>query len=466
MALIDLKMRGESPKPRAREGPADGTESPLKSLKRDAFFGTSWTVIGQVLSNLIRMAGNLALTRILYPEAFGVMALVNVFIMGLQVLSDIGLPQCIIQSKRGSDMVFLNTAWTVQVLRGSVLWLCSLALARPFAEFYKEDSLKLLIPVTALSCLISGFSSTSLLTLNREIKLGKLTVQEILSQFVGLVVMIALSFIYRSVWALVWGGLVGAAFKTIASYFLIEDYRNRWCLEKAALTELFKFGVWMFVTTALCFFLGQSDRLILGRLGTMTDLCLYSIALFPPQVINSYLLATSHRVLLPLYSKLSDMGQEVLCRKALKIRAMLFLISGIPLAVLTVVGPTILNFLYDQRYRDAGPYLQIISAGSIITSICLTSSIVTLALGDSFRYMLMVLSGTIGNFIAMFVGYELDSVRGVVIGASFGVALNYPFIAFITRRRGMWQPMFDFCALAISGSIIALGLLLKSVIVG
>jgi hypothetical protein len=63
---------------------------------------------------------DLILTRLLFPEAFGLMALVQVFMGGLQMFSDLGVNMSIIQSKRGEDPDFLNTAWTFQILRGLI----------------------------------------------------------------------------------------------------------------------------------------------------------------------------------------------------------------------------------------------------------------------------------------------------------------------------------------------------------
>jgi hypothetical protein len=82
--------------------------------------------------------GNLILTRLLFPEAFGLMALVQVFLSGLQMFSDIGIQTSVIRSKRGEDPAFLDTAWTVQVLRGGLLWLGCLGIAGPAAAFYEE----------------------------------------------------------------------------------------------------------------------------------------------------------------------------------------------------------------------------------------------------------------------------------------------------------------------------------------
>ena len=57
------------------------------------------------------------------PEAFGIMALVNVLIQGLTMFSDVGIEPAIVQHRRGDEPRFYNTAWTVQILRGFVLLL-------------------------------------------------------------------------------------------------------------------------------------------------------------------------------------------------------------------------------------------------------------------------------------------------------------------------------------------------------
>ncbi len=39
----------------------------------------------------LRLASNLILTRLMFPEAFGLMALIQTFMVGLQMFSDIGI---------------------------------------------------------------------------------------------------------------------------------------------------------------------------------------------------------------------------------------------------------------------------------------------------------------------------------------------------------------------------------------
>jgi O-antigen/teichoic acid export membrane protein len=112
----------------------------MSSIKKLAIRGAVWTIASYGTSQILRFGSNLILTRLLIPDVFGLMALVYVFISGLHLFSDIGIGTSIIQNKRGDDPVFLNTAWTMQVIRGVGLWICSLLIAWPVAAFYAKPN--------------------------------------------------------------------------------------------------------------------------------------------------------------------------------------------------------------------------------------------------------------------------------------------------------------------------------------
>jgi len=73
------------------------------------------------------------MTRLLAPDMFGLMALAGIFILGLNLLSDIGLKQILIQNKRSDDQ-FVNTVWTMQVIRGWLIWLFSIIVSIIFSS--------------------------------------------------------------------------------------------------------------------------------------------------------------------------------------------------------------------------------------------------------------------------------------------------------------------------------------------
>src|SRR5262245_66533122 len=99
------------------------------SLKKRVLKAGTWSLVGYGLSQAIRFGSNLLMTRLLVPEMFGVMAIATMLMIGLAMFSDAGLKQNVIQSNRGNDPAFLNTAWMIQILRGVLLWFFALCAA-------------------------------------------------------------------------------------------------------------------------------------------------------------------------------------------------------------------------------------------------------------------------------------------------------------------------------------------------
>jgi hypothetical protein len=128
-----------------------------KSLRRRAVHSSLWTIGGYGFAQAMRFIANLILTRLLFPEDFGMMALVNCVLQGMIMFSDIGIGPAIIQHAHDYDEHFHNTAWTMQIMRGIFMWLGATVLAWPVAAVYGLPELVPVLCVTAATGLISGF---------------------------------------------------------------------------------------------------------------------------------------------------------------------------------------------------------------------------------------------------------------------------------------------------------------------
>ena len=194
----------------------DALEPEVKHKKR-AIEAASFIVIGFGLAQVIRLAGNIVLTRLLVPEIFGILTIARVFFVGIALFSDIGLEPSIIRSERAGDPSFLNTAWTMQIIRNVILAIIAALLGRPASLIYKEPSLAILIPVIGLMNIPDGFRSTSLVLMDRELHQEKITLIELAVQVVSLVCMIVAAYFMRNVWALLIGEFVGMSHRALAS---------------------------------------------------------------------------------------------------------------------------------------------------------------------------------------------------------------------------------------------------------
>ncbi|MBK9019747.1 MAG: oligosaccharide flippase family protein [Sulfuritalea sp.] len=166
------------------------------------------------------------------------MVLVEMVIAGIQMFSDFGLEAGVVRNRRNNDPQFLNTAWTLQVMRGAGLFLITCIAAIPIAEIYQAPILMQLVPFAGLSALIAGFTSTSVFLLRRDVNLKPLVIWEISSQVVSLLCMIALAWYLRSVWALAIGGVIRVAIAVTTSQRLISGRKSRFAWDRTAALEL------------------------------------------------------------------------------------------------------------------------------------------------------------------------------------------------------------------------------------
>ncbi len=331
--------------------------------KRKAIEAAAFVVVGFGLSQAIRLAGNILVTRLLVPEAFGIIAIARVFFMGLGFFSDIGLDPAIIRSKRAYESAFLNTAWTMQVIRNIILALLACAIAYPVSLFYNEPILLFIVPCVGLISIPDGFRSTYIAILGKELQQKKLTIMELVIQVASLSVMLLAAYLMRSVWALLVSDLVGSLIRMAWSHILNRKSPNKLMIERAAAKELLGFGMWILFSTAMMFLASQSDRILLGKLFTVGWLGVYGIAIslaeLPKQVL-SYLNA---KVIYPLITKYAHLARPELRAKVHKPRRLLLVSLAGFLALFACFSDFAVYLLYDDRYRAAGWILPILAIG-------------------------------------------------------------------------------------------------------
>ena len=348
--------------------------SALSTLRRRVVRASAWTVVGYVLSILVRLGSNLLMTRLLIPEMFGVIAIASMVLYGLAMVSDIGLGSNVVQSKRGSDPLFLNTAWTVQIRRGVLIWLAALGASLvigqanrigivPAASVYANRQLPYVIAVMALGAVVSGFESTKLFEASRSLAVHRLTQLEISSQVVGLLCMLTWVAFDRSIWALVAGSLGATLARTILSHMWLPGVANHWEWDNAALREIVHFGKWIFLSSILGFLVNSGDRILLGGMLSVSALGVYAIAFLLVNSVENLLVKIINDVSFPALSEVArDRPGDLKVTYYyfhIVVASFTFFVSGL----LMVSGHALVEVIYDRRYDQAGWMVELLAVG-------------------------------------------------------------------------------------------------------
>ncbi|MBL4759579.1 MAG: oligosaccharide flippase family protein [Mariprofundaceae bacterium] len=423
-------------------------------LKYRAFKAFGWVSGGFVLAQMIRLGGNLILTRLLFPEVFGLMAIVYVLMVGMALFSDMGIKQSIIQNKRGDEMIFLNTAWVVQIVRGVLICLVVLLLAYALPWFvesgwvadgsvYADPLLPSILAVFSLTALIQGFESTKVAVAQRHVQLKRVTQIELWSQAVALLVMVIWAMVYHSVWALVAGSLVSMLLRTILSHTWLLGPMNRISWDMQCFKDIFHFGKWVFLLSIIGFFAVNGDRVMLGGLLSPSVLGLYAIAFLIFSSVQMLYNTILNRVVFPAFSEIARESSDKVAHThgRFQLIADLFLFSTAIL--LFMEGDAIIHMLYDDRYSAAGSMLSILGLGLIGARYGVVEQL-WLATATMQPLFISLISRLIFLLVGVPLGYDLAGLQGSLIAIVMSFFAGWPISFYYKFNHGLINWKYEF----------------------
>jgi len=451
-----------SPEPRAAEPEHDQPE-----LERRVARSSLFTIGGYAASNVLRLGSNVLLAQMLLPEIFGQMVLVGLLLLGIGMFSDVGIGPCIVQSARGRDAAFVRTAFTVQALRGVTIAFVGCLIAPAFAGWYGEPDLVWPIRVACATAVFQGLNSTKWFTVTRDLALGRKTVVELVAQVASIAVCVVWAYLDRSVWALVAGSITQSVVIAVGSHLALPGVRDGLKLEREALTELFGFGRWVFVSTCVTFLALQSDRLVLGKLvDSLGLLGVYGMAATIatiPTILAGHL---SGNVQFPLLAAHDRRDRGALAEAFLRQRETLLVALGTALLAVFWFAPLFFRTLYPVEFADAGWIAQWICAAGWFALLKQTSDRVLLVRGRT-----RALAGV--NFVAFLakstgaiVGFQLAGMHGFLAGLVMGSAVEQLVVQRVVRELDIDVRRQDLMASLVAAAVVGAGWQVRTLVDG
>jgi O-antigen/teichoic acid export membrane protein len=397
-----------------------------------AFRGSVWTIVGYGGSQVLRLVSMVILARhLLGPQAFGLVALVNVFLSGLALFTDLGIGTDVIQHKRGDEPAFVNTAFLIQAIRGSLLFILAASLAYPFAHFYHQPEILLLAIVASISVLVQGFSSGSVWTRTRHVQLGTITLLRIGAEATGLLVSILWALVSPTAWAIVGGRVAAETFFTVGSHFLRDQPVTRvW--DRQAAKEIMAFGTGMFVSSATYFLAGESERLVIGKFITLAMLGCFSLALSITSAATQGILRLLSQVFFPMIAVSVRKNLALAATQYQKARLTLLVASGAVAAGSIIGGNFIVIHLLGPKYAMAGWMLQLLGFRAALELFTSLTTQMLFALGTS-KY---AAAGNVCKLLFLAVGLTVAFTKFGFYAAVWVLALSSLF-AYIPLLYGI-----------------------------
>ena len=319
-------------------------------------------VVPYAAQQFVRLATNIVITRLLAPEIFGVMLLINSLRTGTELLSDIGIGQSVVRSPNGDNRDFLDVAWTLQMLRGLLLTLFAVVAAVPVAAIYGRMDLAPLILAMSPVFLLTGLQSAGLFVAQRRMQLQRRAVFEIATTVISSLIGIGLALVIKSAWALIVSLVAGTIVTTILSFLVFERRLPHFRWEAAYVREIISFGKWIFLSSALFVAATSYDRFYFVAAVPIAMAGIYGVA----RTFSDMLAALAQRagalLVFPRAAAMQDRGDQPGSRLGITRRYTLALVASV-VGIAVASSDQFILLAYDPRYHAAAFMIPILMVG-------------------------------------------------------------------------------------------------------
>ena len=430
----------------------------------------SWSMGQVMISHALRLGSNLIMTRLLLPEAFGLMAMVGTVLTGFALMTDIGIHRSIMREPDGDQDYFLRAAWTVKIGRGVLIAIATLVaaiamwwLAPAFAApgtVYADPRLPFLIGLSALVPLMQGLESTT-----RELSLRRIHMQysamlDVGSQVAVIMAMVAFASITPTVWALMAGTLIGPAVRVCATHMLFPGPRMKMVRDPEISSRLWHYGKWLIGSSTFTFVAQNADKFILGAVLNASVFGFYVIAQVWVGAGKMLISRLGDQIGFPAFSEMIRIRPKDVPRLFRRFQTVIDIVCIVCFFALSFGGQALIDLLYTDTYRTAGTYIIILSLGFLALRFNTFGGLV-MGLGNSRSTMIISAIRAVTLCITLPLAYEAFEMRGALMAVALNPLVSAPYTLFlVTPVLGAHQVRWDWLwligTLAIAGLVIGL----------
>lgn len=407
------------------------------SLRKRALKGGSVALAGFAAGQGLRLVSNLVMTRLLAPDAFGLMAIAFAVQTWIAMMTDLGLDANIVRSKNGERPEFLATARTLQLARNALIALFIVVIAAGLPALvdsgaaragtvFADPRLPAFLHLIALSVVISGLSAMRVALYNRALNLAPLIRLELGSQILSMAAMILAALAGAGAYSLAIGGVAAAALKSAGSYVLLKGPPARFGFHRESFDEIIGYGKWLIIASTFGFLISRGDQIIFGWLLDAGEYSLYAIATIWIVAGRNVVDTVQRRVAYPVFSEIHRDRPQDMTGVYRKMR-LAYDAGAVALFLAAVFGADpLVSLLYTDEYSRVSHYIRLGSIFILSLPYRLLAT-VTLSGGDSREFTLVTIAPGVVLFgLTPFI-FDRFGADAAIVFASLAHLVAVPF---------------------------------------
>lgn len=401
-----------------------------ESLKNQTISAMLWSTIGKFGTMGIQFITNMVLARLLMPEDFGTIGMLNIFIVISETFIIGGFGQALIQKKSPTHVDY-TTVFYWNLVASIVMYVLLYFFSPTISRFYQMPQLVSIVRVYGLVLIISAFSIVQNNQLQKKLKFKTLSTRGIVAATFGTAVSVIMALRGYGVWSLVASQLVNA----VVSVFLLwrlSSWRPTWEFSRKSFKELFSFGSLMAISSLVDQFYKEIQGLIIGKWYSAADLGYYSQAKKLENIPTSSLSQIVSQVTFPVFSKLQDDKDKLKAGVRKCTTAVTYLNFPLNILLIVIAAPLI-RLLYGPNWDSSIVYFQLLNIVGLFYTISTMNNSIIKALGKSKIFLIVRISQRSVGLLLIVWG-ACYSIMGLLLGVIASQFVNYFITTSVNKR--------------------------------
>lgn len=409
------------------------------NIKGD-LFATGLTFGAQ---GLIKLGSSMILTRILRPEAYGMITILMSILFVIEMIGDLGLNLFVIRDPNGEEERYLNTAWTIRLVRSTFNCAVVMLGATLLAKLYDTPQLAAPLRVLALGFLVSGLASMSFPIAIRRKRARIIVYSELAGTLVTAVFSIVYCYFSRDYWGLVYGSLLNNLMQTFMSYRFYKEFRPRLHFDRPAAREVLRFTKFSMPSSLLTLALSQFDKIVFIRLFDLRTLGIYGLAGNMAGPLEGLIAKISQMVLYPRCAHdYRENRSTFSLRYYTENTRLLFCILVLP-PLAGGAAHMIFSILYPTKYIEAEAVFRAFMLRAALLSLASPSEDLLIAAGESQVILVGNILRAAWTLAGSLTGYYLFGFSGFIYGMALSGLPPLSYYWWLQWRRGFLIPKYE-----------------------
>ncbi len=377
----------------------------MKITKKVFMSNLVWRFLERVGAQGVNLLVEIILARILFPEDYGLIALVTVFITVLNVFVNSGFGNALIQKKAPDDLDYSSVFW-FNIVWCVFLYLVLFFIAPFIGQFYQKPEIVPILRVLGIQIIISGIKNVQQAYVSNTMQFRRFFFATLGGTLGAAAIGIWMAYHNYGVWALVAQHLFNTIVDTMILWITVK-WRPKFQFSFSRLKALYSYGWKLLVSTLIDTFYNELRQLIIGKYYSSADLAQYNRGRQFPFLFITNVNSAIDSVLLPTMSREQDSQERV---KALTRRAILtstYIITPLMIG-LAAIGDPLVEVLLTKKWLPCVPFMRIFCITFILYPIHTANLNAIKAMGRSDLFLKLEIIKKIIGIIALIISMGIS----------------------------------------------------------